>query len=312
MKNMTRLLIPLLMGASVLSAQTVSTDPVGYRTDTINAGNVAFAPTFVNANSAVSSISGLSENGGNTTISLSNASLSVGAYDESSAFSLYYIEITSGANEGYVFDIISNTASDVVVEGNLSTDFGISNESVAIRKHLTIKDIFAGSESALAAYSDSVKFFNDDGSTTVYYWIGTSWSSDFFTNHDDKPVYPGNGFIATFGSNVELTVSGTVKTTATKVPVYAGLINFIASMQPSDTDVGSLNGVAAFAAYSDSMKKFSSDGSLTPGKTYYSIGTSMSSDFFTNEDSDAVDGASAMLVAVGSDMYMTLPAAYNQ
>ena len=308
MNKLNRLLLPLVLGAITLSAQ-VATSPVGYRTDTIAAGNVPYAPTFVNADSASGSIGGVTVNTDNAVITFTGSALTVDAYNEGTTFPNYYVEVTSGTNEGYSFDVISNTADSITVAGDLSS-FNLSTESIVIREHLTVGDIFAGSSASLAAYADSVKFFNNDGTTTVFYWIGTGWSSDFATDESDKPVYPGTGFIATFASSVELVVSGSVKTTKTKVPVYAGLVNFVSSMQPSDTTAGGFNGVEAFAAYADSLKTFNSDGSLSQDKVYYSISTSMSSDFVNDESADFVSGANSPLVTVGQNKYMTMPAAF--
>ena len=307
------LVLLTIASPGLLQAHTVSTAPVGYRTNTIPAGNTAYAPSFVHADSFVSNISSLTESGTNTIVTLSDATLTASAYNEGSSYPAYYLEITqSGDKEGYVFDIISNTASSVTVSSLLSSGFSLAGtESVVIRKHMTVGDVFSGSTDSLTAYSDSVKFFNDDGSITTLYWDGLQWTPDFSTNHSAKPVYPGEGFLTSFAGSVNLTVSGHVKTTKTRVPVYAGLVNLVGSMAPSDSDIDCFNCQSTFQAYSDSLKVVSQDGNFSTQGTYYSDGSAMTRDFATNHGAESFSGHNAALFSVGSDTYIICDEGYT-
>ena len=320
-KPQASLLASLLLASSVslLTAQTVSTTPVGYRTDTIPAGNIPYAPSFVHADTFNGQISSLSEAGGLTTVTFTESTLTATALDEGTFYPAYYLEVTeTGAYEGYSFDIISNTASTVTVSGLLSSGFGLSSsqtlagtESVAIRKHMTVGDIFSDATSALTAYSDTVKFFNDDNTITLLYWDGTMWTPDFSANHTNKPIYPGEGFLTSFAGSVSLTTNGHVKTTKTKVPVKAGLVNLVGSLAPSDTTVDGLNAVSALVPYSDSVRVVSQDGNFTTQKTYYTDGSQMTTNFTGNDGSDVLQGHNSALFSAGSNTYITLPAAFT-
>jgi hypothetical protein len=299
---------------SLLEAQTVSTTPVGYRTDAIPAGNTAYAPSFVHADTYVGTITSLTESGANTIVDCADFSgNAAGSLDQGSLYPAYYLEITqSGDKEGYIFDIISNTTSGVTVSGLLSSGFSLAGtESVTIRKHMTVGDVFTSATSSLTAYSDSVKLFNGDGTISVLYWDGSQWTPDFANNHSTKPVYPGAGFLTSFASSVDLTVNGHVKTTKTKVPVYAGLVNLVGCMAPSDSDVDGFNGTASLQAYSDSVKVVSQDGNFSTQGTYYSDGSVMTRDFATNHGAESFTGHNAALFSVGSDSYITCNAGYE-
>lgn len=305
-------LFALITSINFLSAQNVSTSPVGYRTDTIPAGNMPYAPSFVHADAFAGTISGLAESGGNTVVSLAGAALTTSTYDEGSNFPAYYLEITeSGSSEGYSFDIISNTADSVTVKGLLSSSFSLAGtENVVVRKHMTIGDIFSGSTASLTSYSDSVKIFNSDNTITLLYWDGSVWTPDFANDRSLKPIYPGRGFLTSFAGSVELTVDGNVKTTKTKVPVYAGQVNLIGTLAPSDTDIDGFNAITTLQAYSDSIKVVSLDGTFSTQGTYYTDGSQMTRDFSSDHGTESIEGHSSALLSAGSNFYLTLPAAY--
>ena len=314
-KPTTLISVAILLMASfgLLQAQTVSTTPVGYRTDTIPAGNTAYAPSFVNADTYAGTITLLNESGPNTIVTCADFSaITAGSLDEGTLYPAYYLEITeSGNKEGYVFDIISNTTTGVTVSGLLSSDFSLTGtESIVIRKHLTLNDVFASATSSFTAYSDSVKFFNDDSTISVLYWDGTKWTPDFSANHSTKPIYPGEGFLTSFASSVPVTISGHVKTTKTKIPIFAGLVNLVGCMAPSDSNFNSFDTINAFQAYSDSIKKVSRDGNFSNQGTYYTDGNKMTRNFSDNHGSETFIGSSAALFSVGSDMYITCNEAF--
>ena len=312
------LVLPVLTSLGLLQAQTVSTTPVGYRTDTIPAGNNPYAPTFVHADSFVSNISSLTESGTNTIVTLSDATLTASAYDEGSSYPAYYLEITEeGTNEGYVFDIVSNTTNTVTVSGLLtsgsallSSGFSLTGtESVAIRKHMTLSDLFTGATGLSLA--DSLKFFKSNGTYMQYFWDGSKWTSDFVADDSSCVIYPGTGFIGVFSQSVTLTSTGHVKSTKTKVPLYSGAINFVSPLAPSDTTIGGHQATDTLDL-AESIKVFNQDGSLSTKGEYFYDGSKMTKDFTNDHSSDSFKGHNASLVTVGSDKYITFPAAYTE
>lgn len=302
---------------NALDAATATTDPVGGSTVSIASGNVPVSCGYVHPNSYVGAMSSVAEAAGNSTITVSGATFTPSAWDKEATggqFAKYYVEITESGHafEGANFDIVSNTGTTIVVEGLLATNYSIAGtESFAVRKHMTIADFFANA--TLGAWTDSVKFFESNGSTVVYLWLGAQWSSDFgTTDHSNRPIYPGQGFIATMTAPRSFTATGNVKTTRTMVPVYntAGVINMVAAPTPVDSTLGAQNFASQLSDWTDSVKTFQAGG-LSTDKVYLDTGAYMSSDFgTTNEDSATVSANSAILVTVGSNKNITLPAAF--
>lgn len=293
----------LCTGALPLSA--VTTDIVGAESFTVAAGNVLLAPSFTHAIDFQGATTGVSEGAGTTTLSL--AGLSSGAYNESTLYPLYYLEVIDGAGAAYIFDIISNTATDVVVYGLLNTDFGVvSGDSVSIRKHMTIADLTENSDVQLF---DAVTFYNSDNTFDTLFLTGIGWSIDFgTTNNDDRPIYPGSGIVTGFAGVRTFTTFGCVKPTPTQVPIYAGAINIIGTMIPVETgiaDVGLESGLASF----DAIGVYAPTGSFGTPTTYFNTGVGMSSDFST-ETTDTIDGKLGFVGTVASDLYWLVPAGY--
>jgi hypothetical protein len=76
----------------------------------------------------------------------------------------------------------------------------------------------------------SKKFYYDDTAA------GQIVASDFTTNRDNEIVYPGQGMLLNCSGARTLTFGGGevsyVKDTPTKVPLYAGKVNYIGQMNP--------------------------------------------------------------------------------
>lgn len=312
------LLFTLCVTAAIVAAPIAAvadTVPVGFNTISVTAGNNPIAPTFVHPDSVATVASAFVENpgAGETEITLANVILTTNEFGPSAAFPAYYLEITeAGSNQGYAFDIVSNTATKVTVTGLLTTDFSLSGtESIAIRKHMTIGDLFSASTSSLTAFSDSVKFFNSDGSTTSLFWDGTKWTSDTVADDSASPIYPGEGFLTVFGSAVDIVTTGTVKTTQSKVPVFASQLNLVAGVKPVDTTVGALGLVATLDIGSENIKVFQQNGSLAEDASYFTDGNVVTKDFVHDHGTDSIAGSSAFLLNVSSDKYWTAPAPYT-
>lgn len=292
---------------------TTYTTPSGYTSSTIPAGNNPFAPGLTHDDTHSATMIGIVESGTDTTISFAPSSFTAAEFDAGTLYPLYYLEITdpgAAGNQGYVFDVLSNTDFKIVVPVRLGTDFGLSGtEQITVRKHMTVGDLFE-SATGLAAFSDSVKFFHDDNTTTSLFWDGTNWTPDFATDHSTFPIYPGSGFLTVFGGEVNVTVFGAVKTTPTKVPVYGGAINFVSGLTPVDTTVGDLNLVPSLAPFSENIKMFNQDGTLSELASYFTDGLVMTKDFATDHGADPVSNSDSFLLNVGSDKYWTVPAAY--
>jgi len=150
-------------------------------------------------------------------------------------FPTHYVEITSGAYEGYSFDVISNTGSAVTVEGMPG---GLNGTSVnfVIRPHITLGDL---DFSDIPDGSVVVNIFNSPvvKAKSYLYDSGGTWydgSGSYVLNH--AVIYPGTGFSVNNGDNstFEINFTGVVKATKTVVPVYKDATqNLVGPVNPS-------------------------------------------------------------------------------
>jgi uncharacterized protein (TIGR02597 family) len=198
MKNKLSLIIGAiaLAAAAGSQAQTAVTDPVGYITCKVAAGNsLSFvAPTLVNK----LEFSGVAASSTATSITITGtaplaanayAGAANPAYDANPAVLMpsYYVEVSAGTGEGQWANITANTATTLTVDRDLTSAIVGGTTTVRIRKHATIGEIFGATNTAglkgsdQAATADEVKvlkpvthavksyFFYDDGVNTA--WI---------------------------------------------------------------------------------------------------------------------------------------------
>ena len=277
----------LLASAALLATTSLSgvnTGVVGYTSTTLPAGvgNI-FAPSFVNSDSFAGTATGVTP-GATSTITVSGT-LVANAFDESvsvasvsKGYPLYYVEVlndTNGADgldtEGLILDVVSNTAGAVVVGVDTSTLGVQGDEAIAIRKHLTLGDVFAGS-TGLLGFTDAITIYNEDGAGTAVSHLpdgagGFVLGADFVTVTTDAPILPGTGFVINNIGAVTVIPSGVVKETDTQVTVNGGsVVNIISALKPL-TSInlaadGRLN--AALAPFTDAGNQYTTDGSLGP------------------------------------------------
>lgn len=186
---------------------------------------------------------------------------------------------------------MNNTSTDVVVGADISA-LGIQgDEQIAIRKHLTLGDIFQGAV-GLTAFTDAITIYNEDGPGTTYGHLpdgagGFISGVDFVTATTDAPVYPGTGFVINNVGAVTVTPTGTVKESDTQVVIYGGsIVNIVSAMKPlSSVDVAADNRLnEALADYTDAGNTYTTDGSLAPAVGFLDDGAGgfvSSADFVT-------------------------------
>lgn len=305
----------LSAGISLSQAQSVSTIPVGYTTLDVPAGSALISPTFVNSDSFAGAIVSASGND----IVFASSTFTGSEYDEG-GFPLYYLEISESghAYEGQLFDIVSNTTDTVTVAlggGDLSSFSLTAGDSVVIRKHFTLNQLFESPDVALGAFTETAKFFNSDESSSLYTWTGSAWSSDFgVTDEGDRQIYPGEGILLTSSAARNLVVTGTVKPTKTRLPIFAtnSVLVMVGSGSPSDTTLGELGLAQSLDDFTGTVKFLSNDGNLSSGTLYTDVGSYMSPDFgITDASSVVVPAGQPMIVTNGSTKTISLPAAYN-
>jgi len=249
----------------VLAQSTVSTPIVGFNTLSFPSGNSTHAATFVKGNV----FQGVATS--KTTTSLTVSSASFGSLGPVGGLPTHYVKITSGAMEGYVLDILSNTSTAVTVDGSLAT--AEATPSFVIRSHVKASDLFAGN-SSLSAGLDTLTAFNADGTSSVLLWVGTDsatgWVDTLTEAAADAVIYPGQGFVLTAANSGNFRFQGTVENTPTVVPMFPGAVNLVTLASPSTGSRAlQTSGLGAnMASGLDTVEFWSQDGSLASTAVY--------------------------------------------
>ncbi len=203
----------LLAAASFVSAQSVTTDPVGFVNTNIQGtgGTTANALTLVGLSvTQPVSFQGTvgSYNGATHILTPSNGTFTTDQFN--GANGAFFVEITSGASAGLLSDITATTASpsSITTADDLSAQIS-SGQSFKIRKHWTLQSVFGPNANtnnqvilgtgATASAADEVLVYDRPSTQyiTYYYKVGG--------------VFGGDGWRSTTGANPLVTdVSGTV------------------------------------------------------------------------------------------------------
>ena len=269
MKNMMKTptkFIALLSGAallSALSAQPVSTDPVGYSTITLPAnGGSGESVSFVSIpllNSAEFSGSIESLVTAEQKIVISNAAFTPSEFVTGGT---YHVEITSGeTTEGMIATIIANDASSITVHASEDiTPSLVGGESLKVRKYRTIGDVFGSTNSAGLisgvdnnfTAADTILLPNSSGGYDTYFYnvhstvsLFTGWrkTTALTVDAEGEVLSPTMGFLVKHKSNTPLSVvlTGEVQVNSFEIPINTGT-NFLASAYPTDTTIADIFG----------------------------------------------------------------------
>ncbi len=333
---MKRTVLPLLLLTTsllsgVANAQTSSSTPViGYYKQTIPKGNTPVVCGFTTKKDFQAALT--SHTGGATTsvITQTGAGWTANQFQTAAnpaVDSSHFIEILSGpaAAVGLIFDIVSNTATTLTVEGN-TTVLGSGAVTYCIRKHATLGTVLPGGGGLLTG-QDLVTLYNPNGSSNNYVFNSLYWE-DSFTGDDvtNRVIYPGQGFVITHTGNTPavITIGGNevsyVKSGATKVPLYyhagaparnmVGLINPLVSDSGANdyNTLGNFGLVAGLAQIVDLVQVFTTDGTFKSTVTYDSNGLYVE-DGFTGDDASSVKvrNGSAIRIITTGDRVITIP-----
>ena len=309
-----------LVSATLCHAQTtVTTDPVGYNTLTLPAGNSVRVNTFVQAKAfqgVASSITSASD----SVITISGTSgLTSGTFNEGSSGPTYYLGVlSSGSGQGLIADVIASDTSTITVAANLPA-FGVSGTtSFCIRPHTTLTSLLPASTTGLTPYVDTIKLFfpNNTNKSYLFTGSGSGWiDAGLGTDSGSQVIYPGQGFIITVQSAKSVPIFGSVKAGPTLIPLYVGSLNLVGNINPGASGTQTLanfNFPAVFTPYVDGVKLFNDDGSLQSPGSYLSSGTSMIN-AGTGSPSDVVQVAlsNAVIVSVGQSKNWLMPSFYT-
>jgi hypothetical protein len=296
-------LLAAFAACGLASAQTAVTTPVGYYNYDAKAGGNLFVPGLIES----PAFSGAITADGATTLTLPAASLTAGEFDEGAEFPTHYVEITeAGANQGVVIDIVSNTASEIVLASDITALSLAGTETIVVRPHVTLANVMAAAEANLASFSDAATFYNPDGSSDTYYFIGSStWSTNFSDpDGSDRPIPPGTGFVFDTAADVALTVTGEVKESATVVQISGGgVINIVGPINPLVGDSAPIKdlGFADMSPFSDNITVYPPGDLINSIGTYYADGAGEVTIDFVNPSTDTFSFTKGAILAAAVD-----------
>lgn len=253
LKPLALLAIPLAFSA--LNAQT-TTEPVGVVKIRIEAAVAADQPTYSYLSTSMSAeiaYQGTVSAGGTGTITIGNDDWTADQF----ATDPHYVIIASGAREGEILDISSNTVNTLTL--TVAEDQSdLVGESIRIHKHNTLASIFGADPAAgtvqkgNADTADHVLLYIPGNGYETYYYnneanplpVGApfyqGWvnSSDRTTNASKTPIYPDDGFAYRRASTTPFTISvnGTVLSNQIKVPITQGY-NLVTVPYPVDKSI---------------------------------------------------------------------------
>jgi len=311
-KNHLIAVLALAATPAFLHAQTTSySEAVGYSTSTFPGGTSGHGVGFVKPAIFTGSATKLST----SSISVSGLTAANNSLAPSGGLPTHYVEIISGANEGLNVDVVSNTGTTVVVDADLSS-IG-SSENIAIRPHVKASDVFAGN-SSLGDFNDTFIVYNSDGSTSSLLRDSTSatgWVDPATFSAADLVIYPGQAFLLNTSGAGSFTFSGSVKATATLVPLYSGSVNLVTAANPSSNPNIQSSGLGDnLSAFNDTVGTFSSDGSFVQNSNYLWAGDPdkfIDPNTFGTVTGVSLPGLEAILVGVAADTNWKAPAPYQ-
>ena len=269
-----------LLGCSALAllctlssqAQSVSSTPVGYVTQTINAGTgvgrvlTAFALPLYSPSSS-GSVSASTSN------SITDDSASFGDLSQSSA--PYSVKVTSGTLSGQFFPITSNTATSVTVSGDLTgltaTD---SFEIVAVDTLSTLFGtpadgvIYGGAK----ADADLIWVLSSTGTWSKYYHTGTAWVRDARgnPNSDNLAIQPDSGILIQRinANSSDFVLTGTVPSTQSVISLNSSGLSVWSNTFPTDITLSETN-IQNAAEFTSSDIVYSLSATGTWNKYFY-------------------------------------------
>lgn len=298
----------ILIGfSSLLNAQsTVSTPIVGFENKAVNAGTTAMGVGFVKP----TVFSGTASSISSTVISVSAGSF--GNFAPVNGLPTHYALLTSGGMAGFVLDILANTTSSITIDADLTPILGTTPQFKII-PHTKLSDVFNGNTS-LSDYVDTVTVYHSDGTPLTLLRdssAATGWVDGASFAEADSVIYPGQGFLLATSGNASVSTSGQVRSNTVKVPLYASGVNLVSVSNPgANPNIQSINLGQDMADFVDTFGTFSSDGLNNQNANYLWGGVTdgfISPDTFAPITNVNVQGTSAILVNVSSDLNWNLP-----
>lgn len=253
-RYLSLLLSAFILAATTSSAQSVTSDVVGYTTKTLNTGVSLTSFPLIKAPAFSGTLAADSVNG---TVITVGATLS--------GDSSYYLHVTSGSAEGSFESITASDATTVTIEAAIA---GLAaGDNVRIVEHNTLSDLTEASGNSIPD-NTTVTIYNSDGSADTYTIFSGTWYDSGFGSANDVIVFPGEGVAVGMPSSANLTFAGTVNTESYAVELTSGVVNILSSLNPtSPTGYTALGAALGSLADNSTVTAYSEDGALS-GDTY--------------------------------------------
>jgi uncharacterized protein (TIGR02597 family) len=253
--------LAIVTTASIANAQNATTDPVGFVTFTIPAGDgttkktvLISAPLYDVASingSATGSISAVSS----TSIQNSSAGWTAGQLSQASG--PYLVQVTSGNASGAMFLIDNNTSTALTINSTYSSvdpaTLGVvAGDTYRISPCDTISSLFGGPGqgvigSTAQATADTLQIVIGGTSFTYFYKTNATpagWVRVALGNpaSDNVPILPNMGiqFSRIGSSPLTYTITGSVPVTRRLSEVKNSGLTILASFWPTDTTLNSI------------------------------------------------------------------------
>lgn len=255
--------VAIFASSSLFGQGSVATDPVGYvsKKDLPAGGHILSAPLLntVSGAGVVTEING-------EVVTLSFDLTSPNPIPEP-AF-IHVVDSESPAL-GQISTILSVDGSAATLETAIA---GLEvNDRIQIRPHFTNGDIIAAAGGVIAD-NTTLRCFNADGSSTSFRAGDNQWfPSGSFVPENDAIIFPGEGFVIRLQEVTTLTFVGGVSVAPISVPVTAGVVNIIGSVNPSEGDEvegTTIGQILAGLGTNTTLRVFAEDGSLSSLESY--------------------------------------------
>lgn len=286
MKKMNLLAI-LVLGASFVRGQTISTPVVGFVSTPIKGyGSTSSSSyfSFIPVNLHKTPVYTGQATAAGTTVSLTGASLSVGALNAGS-YPTHYLRIQTGSGAGIVSDIVSNLSDSVQTNDDLSS-YLASAAQVTIIPHVLLTEVLGTGSSLVlsggsASTADLVYLVGSDGAFKSYYYktgLGAGWKdSGTGSSVSGLVIYPSESILVerkqASDTIATATVTGQVAQNQMVVNFSPGEFNSAANPFPVSMTLANLTSVVTGGNASTADQVFTvdpSNGQLTA--SYYKTG----------------------------------------
>lgn len=232
----------LLIASSTLTAQTVSTDPVGFTTLPLKQGLNLLGLNLV----PPVEFQGVGNVGGDdTTITVTNGATALASLDTSAE---HFVEITGGAYAGLNTDVTGISGSDITLADPLPGDIG-PDFTIKVHKHWTLASVFGATSDDIVikkgASADADRIWLLDPATgqfSKYYFESNFVLGDLGwrevggdgTDQSDQVMYYTDGFVLERKGDTDsagFKLLGAVNTDGTTVALESGL-NIVGNFYP--------------------------------------------------------------------------------